>query len=63
MTRRLIAETRQYLRDFIRVDQASDTPRQLFDAMIELYPDAPTRSLWGGANTAKREAGNGSPKR
>ena len=54
-----IAQTRQYLRDFIRLDQATDTPRQLFDAMIELYPDrANPGSLWGGANTAKRQAGN-----
>jgi glyoxylase-like metal-dependent hydrolase (beta-lactamase superfamily II) len=52
-----IAETRQYLRDFIRLDQATDTPRELFDAMIELYPDrANPGSLWGGANAAKREA-------
>jgi glyoxylase-like metal-dependent hydrolase (beta-lactamase superfamily II) len=52
-----ITETRQYLRDFIRLDQATDTPRQLFDAMIELYPDRVNPgSLWGGANAAKREA-------
>jgi glyoxylase-like metal-dependent hydrolase (beta-lactamase superfamily II) len=60
-----IAQTRQYLRDFIRLDQTTDTPRQLFDAMIELYPDrANPGSLWGGATAAKREAreaGNGSP--
>ena len=50
-----IAQTRQYLRDFIRLDQATDTPRQLFDAMIGLYPDrANPGSLWGGANAAKR---------
>jgi glyoxylase-like metal-dependent hydrolase (beta-lactamase superfamily II) len=50
-----IAQTRQYLRDFIRLDKATDTPRQLFDAMIELYPDrANPGSLWGGANAAKR---------
>jgi glyoxylase-like metal-dependent hydrolase (beta-lactamase superfamily II) len=49
-----IGQTRQYLRDFIRLDQATDTPRQLFDAMIELYPDrANPGSLWGGANAAK----------
>lgn len=59
---RNIAETRQYLRDFIRLDQTTDSPRALFDAMIELYPDrANPGSLWGGANAAKREAGNGSP--
>ena len=50
-----IAQTRQYLLDFIRLDQGTDTPRQLFDAMIELYPDrANPGSLWGGANAAKR---------
>ena len=50
-----IAQNRQYLRDFIRLGQATDTPRQLFDAMIELYPDrANPGSLWGGANAAKR---------
>jgi glyoxylase-like metal-dependent hydrolase (beta-lactamase superfamily II) len=57
-----IAQTRQYLRDFIRLDEATDTPRQLFDAMIELYPDrANPGSLWGGANAAKRLGRNGSP--
>ena len=59
---RNIAETRQYLRDFIRLDQATDSPRALFDAMIELYTDRGNPgSLWAGANAAKREAGNGSP--
>ena len=37
--------------DFIQLDQATDTLRQLFDAMIEHYPDrANPGSLWGGAN-------------
>jgi glyoxylase-like metal-dependent hydrolase (beta-lactamase superfamily II) len=54
---RNIAETRNYLRDFNRLDQTTDTPRELFDAMIELYPDrANPGSLWGGANAAKSEA-------
>ena len=59
---RNIAGTRQHLRDFIRLDQETDSPRALFDAMIELYPDrANPGSLWGGANAAKNEAGSGSP--
>jgi glyoxylase-like metal-dependent hydrolase (beta-lactamase superfamily II) len=59
---KIIAETRQYLRDFVRLDQATDTPRALFDAMMKLYPDrANPGSLWGGANAAKREAPNASP--
>jgi glyoxylase-like metal-dependent hydrolase (beta-lactamase superfamily II) len=50
-----ITQTRQYLRDFIRLDEATETARQLFDAMIALYPDrANPGSLWGGANAAKR---------
>jgi glyoxylase-like metal-dependent hydrolase (beta-lactamase superfamily II) len=54
---RNIAETRTYLRDFIRLDQTTHTARELFDAMIELYSDrANPGSLWGGANAAKSEA-------
>jgi glyoxylase-like metal-dependent hydrolase (beta-lactamase superfamily II) len=57
---RNIAETRQYLRDFTRLEEATDTPRALFDAMIELYPNrANPGSLWGGATAAKNEARDG----
>lgn len=60
---RHIAETRQYLRDFNRLDQTTDTPRELFDAMIKLYPDrANPGSLWGGANAAKAAAANTDPQ-
>jgi hypothetical protein len=52
---RNIAETPQYLRDFIRLEETTDTPRALFDAMIELYPDrANPGSLWGAAKAAKQ---------
>jgi glyoxylase-like metal-dependent hydrolase (beta-lactamase superfamily II) len=52
---RIIAETRQYLRDFNRLDEATTTARQLYDAMLELYPDrANPGSLWGGAKAAKK---------
>jgi glyoxylase-like metal-dependent hydrolase (beta-lactamase superfamily II) len=51
---RHIAETRRYLRDFDRLDQATSTPRELFDAMIQRYPDrANPGSLWGAAHAAK----------
>jgi glyoxylase-like metal-dependent hydrolase (beta-lactamase superfamily II) len=51
----IIAETRQYLRDFNRLDEATTTARQLYDAMLELYPDrANPGSLWGGAKAAKK---------
>jgi glyoxylase-like metal-dependent hydrolase (beta-lactamase superfamily II) len=54
---RNIAETRQYLRDFIRLAQATDTARELFDVMLERYPDrANPGSLWGAANAAKAES-------
>ena len=54
---RIIGETRQYIRDFIALDEATTTARQLYDAMLELYPDRVNPgSLWGAANTAKRQA-------
>jgi glyoxylase-like metal-dependent hydrolase (beta-lactamase superfamily II) len=54
---RNIAETRQYLRDFNRLDEATTTARELYDAMLKLYPDrANPGSLWGGANAAKKQA-------
>jgi glyoxylase-like metal-dependent hydrolase (beta-lactamase superfamily II) len=52
---RIIAETRQYLLDFNRLDEATNTARELYDAMLELYPDrANPGSLWGGARAAKK---------
>jgi glyoxylase-like metal-dependent hydrolase (beta-lactamase superfamily II) len=54
---RIIGETRQYIRDFNRLDQATTTARQLYDAMLELHPDRVNPgSLWGAANTAKKQA-------
>ncbi len=51
---RIIAETRQYLRDFNRLDETTATAHELYDAMLELYPDrANPGSLWGGAKVAK----------
>jgi len=54
---RIIAETRQYLRDFNRLNEATTTARQLYDAMLELYPNhVNPGSLWGAANAAKKQA-------
>lgn len=54
---RIIAETRQYLRDFNRLDEATTTIRELYDAMLELYPNRVNPgSLWGGAKAAKAQA-------
>jgi glyoxylase-like metal-dependent hydrolase (beta-lactamase superfamily II) len=55
---RIIAETRQYLLDFNRLNMTTTTARELYDAMLEIYPDRVNPgSLWGAANAAK-EAGN-----
>jgi glyoxylase-like metal-dependent hydrolase (beta-lactamase superfamily II) len=54
---RIIGETRQYLRDFNRLNAATTDVRQLYDAMLELYPDRVNPgSLWGAANIAKKLA-------
>jgi len=54
---RIIGETRQYVRDFNRLDQATTTAQQLYDAMLELHPDRVNPgSLWGAANIAKKQA-------
>jgi glyoxylase-like metal-dependent hydrolase (beta-lactamase superfamily II) len=54
---RIIAETRQYLRDFNRLNTVTTTARELYDAMLEIYPDrANPGSLWGAANSAKKHA-------
>jgi glyoxylase-like metal-dependent hydrolase (beta-lactamase superfamily II) len=51
---RNIARTRQYLRDFDRLDQGTTTAIELYEAMLELYPDrANPGSLWGAALAAK----------
>ena len=50
-----IERTRQYLRDFNRVEAATTTALELYEAMLELYPDrANPGSLWSGANAAKK---------
>ncbi|MEA3146017.1 MAG: hypothetical protein QOI53_1474, partial [Verrucomicrobiota bacterium] len=40
-----------------RLNEATANARELYDAMLELYPDRVNPgSLWGVANTAKKEA-------
>jgi hypothetical protein len=47
--------TRQYLRDCNRLNAATTTARELYDAMLEIYPDRLNPdSLWGAAKTAKK---------
>ena len=53
-----IERTRQYLRDFNRLDETTSTARELYDEMLKLHPRRATPgSLWGGANTAKKLRG------
>src|SRR6266481_3391339 len=52
---RNIAETRQYLHDFNRLNTATSTARELYDAMLEIYPDRVNPgSLWSAANILKK---------
>jgi len=40
-----------------RLDTATTTARELYDAMLEIYPDRVDRgSLWGAANITKKQA-------
>jgi len=51
---RIIEETRQYIRDFERLAEATTTARELYDRMLELYPNrANPGSLWGSARSVK----------
>jgi len=51
---RIIEETRQYIRDFERLAEAATTARELYDRMLELYPNrANPGSLWGSARLVK----------
>jgi glyoxylase-like metal-dependent hydrolase (beta-lactamase superfamily II) len=51
---RHIQETRRYIQDFIRLDDETRTAQELYDRMLDLYPDRINPgSLWGSANAAK----------
>lgn len=53
---RCIGETRRYLRDFIRLNDETATPRELYDRMLASYPDLVNPgSLWSSAQAAKKE--------
>jgi len=51
---KIIDETRQYIRDFDRFASATTTARELYDKMLELYPDRLNRgALWSSARAVK----------
>ena len=50
----IIEETRRYIRDFDRVAGTTTTARELFDKMLEIYPDRINPgALWSSARAAK----------
>jgi glyoxylase-like metal-dependent hydrolase (beta-lactamase superfamily II) len=60
---RIIEETRQYIRDFDRLAEKTATAQQLYDKMLELYPNRinPGWALWSSARAVKppsQAAGN-----
>ena len=52
---RIIEETRQYIRDFDRIAGVTATAQELYDKMLELYPNRvnPGWALWSSAHAAK----------
>ena len=53
---RIIEETRQYIRDFDRLVEMTTTAQQLYDRMLELYPNRVNAgwALWSSARAVKR---------
>jgi glyoxylase-like metal-dependent hydrolase (beta-lactamase superfamily II) len=50
----IIEETRQYIRDFERLAAVTTTARELYDRMLEIYPNrANPGALWSSAHAAK----------
>jgi glyoxylase-like metal-dependent hydrolase (beta-lactamase superfamily II) len=51
---RIIEETRRYIRDFDRLAGTTTTARELFDKLLEIYPDRINPgALWSSARGAK----------
>jgi glyoxylase-like metal-dependent hydrolase (beta-lactamase superfamily II) len=52
---RTLEETRQYIRDFDRIDAATTTARELYDQMLAIYPDRVNPGvLWISARALRR---------
>lgn len=52
---RIIEETRKYIRDFDRLAETTKTAQELYQKMLELYPDRinPGWALWSSARAVK----------
>ncbi|MBB5404455.1 glyoxylase-like metal-dependent hydrolase (beta-lactamase superfamily II) [Paraburkholderia sp. JPY162] len=54
---RHIDATRQYVKQFERINSETETARELYDRMLELFPDRINPgSLWAAAHAAKKAA-------
>jgi glyoxylase-like metal-dependent hydrolase (beta-lactamase superfamily II) len=53
---RIIEETRQYIRDFDRIAEITTTAQDLYEKMLELYPNRvnPGWALWSSARAVKQ---------
>jgi glyoxylase-like metal-dependent hydrolase (beta-lactamase superfamily II) len=53
---RIIEETRQYIRDFDRIAEMTTTAQELYEKMLELYPNRvnPGWALWSSARAVKQ---------
>jgi glyoxylase-like metal-dependent hydrolase (beta-lactamase superfamily II) len=53
---RHVDETRRYIRDFDRLAEGSETPEELYDKMLDLYPNRvnPGWALWSSARAVKK---------
>ena len=53
---KIVEETRQYIRDFDRLVGTSATAHELYDKMLEIYPNRvnPGWALWSSARAAKQ---------
>jgi glyoxylase-like metal-dependent hydrolase (beta-lactamase superfamily II) len=52
---KIVEETRQYIRDFDRLVEATSTAQELYDAMMQLYPNRvnPGWALWRSVRAVK----------
>ena len=55
---KIIEETRQYIRDFDRLVESTKTAKELYDKMLELYPNRvnPGWALWSSVRAVKSES-------
>src|SRR5262249_47853393 len=55
---KIIEETRQYIREFDRLAEKATSAQELYDAMLERYPNRvnPTWALWNSARAVMKAA-------